>query len=236
MSSNERVLVFGATGAIGQAICTQLIAEGASVAGVTRHRAASHDDRISWFVWPNLEHPAPPSSLPPGLWTGVIWAQGVNANDNIHSIDMAEHQAMYAVNVLSIITTLQDLLRHEKLAADARLVIVSSIWQNIGRANKLSYMVTKSALAGLVRSLSIDLGMEGKLVNAILPGPLDTPMTRAALSSPQIDALEKMIPTHKLPALSDICNLASFLVSRRNVSTTGQFLTVDGGFTDAKIF
>ena len=235
-SPRPHVLVFGATGAIGQAIWSRLVADSADVVGVTRQNATSLDARIDWLIWPDLTDAARPPALPTRPFTGVIWAQGANANDSIRSVDVAAHKAIYDANVLSIIVTLQDLLSRGSLAADARLVVLSSIWQNVGRANKLSYMVTKSALAGLVRSLSIDLGPEGKLVNAILPGPLDTPMTRAALSPRQIADIETITPTRKLPAMSDICNLATFLVSSQNVSTTGQFFTVDGGFSDAKFF
>lgn len=190
---------------------------------------------MNWVVWPDLQDPSgQPASLQ-GVFTGVIWAHGANATDNIRSVNIADHQAMYGANVLSIIVTLQALLNSGRLASDARLLILSSIWQNIGRPDKLSYMVTKSALAGLVRSLSIDLGPEGKRVNAILPGPLDTPMTRAALSPGQISAIENATPARGLPAVSDICALAGYLTSKQNISITGQFFTVDGGFSDAKI-
>jgi Dehydrogenases with different specificities (related to short-chain alcohol dehydrogenases) len=64
--------------------------------------------------------------------------------------------------------------------------VISSIWQNIARQNKLSYCVTKAALQGLIQSLMIDLGSAGHLVNAVLPGVLDTQMTRNNLLAEQL--------------------------------------------------
>jgi len=165
----------------------------------------------------------------------IIWAQGMNVNDNARSFDAELHRRVYDANVVYILASLKSVLDNDLLSSTARLVIISSIWQNIARSNKLTYGVTKSALLGLVQSLSLDLGAEGKLVNAVLPGALDTPMTRANLSAEQIGRLESMTPLGSLPALSDVCNLAGFLCSPENTGITGQFIAADRGFSHAKI-
>jgi NAD(P)-dependent dehydrogenase (short-subunit alcohol dehydrogenase family) len=121
------------------------------------------------------------------------------------------------------------------IADSARLCIISSIWQNIAKPNKLSYCITKSALQGLVQSLVVDLGGNGCLVNAVLPGALDTPMTRINLNETQLNALENMTPLGSLPTLNDVCNLVGFLCSQDNTGITGQFITADRGFTHARI-
>jgi hypothetical protein len=96
-------------------------------------------------------------------------------------------------------------------------------------------MVTKSALKGLVQSLTVDLGKKGYLVNAVLPGALDTPMTRANLSEKQINNLEMSTPLGCLATLDDVCNLSGFLCSTNNTGVTGQFIVADRGFSYAKI-
>ena len=113
--------------------------------------------------------------------------------------------------------------------------MISSIWQNLARQNKLSYCITKSALQGLVQSLTIDLGQFGYLINAVLPGALDTPMTRLNLDKKQLHKLEEMTPLGSLSTLADVCNLVGFLCSQNNTSITGQFIAVDGGFSYARI-
>jgi NAD(P)-dependent dehydrogenase (short-subunit alcohol dehydrogenase family) len=159
----------------------------------------------------------------------------MNINDNARSFNAQMHRRVYDANVVYILESLKVLLDENLLSAHARLLVISSVWQNIARSNKLSYGVTKSALLGLVQSTSLDLGAEGKLINAVLPGALDTPMTRANLSSDQIGRLEAMTPLGTLPALSDVCNLAGFLCSPENTGITGQFIAADRGFSNAKI-
>jgi NAD(P)-dependent dehydrogenase (short-subunit alcohol dehydrogenase family) len=131
--------------------------------------------------------------------------------------------------------TLHALLSLDLLSKPARLCIISSIWQNIARQNKLSYTVSKSALQGLIQSLAIDLGTEGHLVNAVLPGALDTPMTRSNLNAEQIIRLESLTPIGKLPSLDDVTNMVGFLCSPDNTGITGQFIAADRGFSYARI-
>ena len=86
----------------------------------------------------------------------------------------------------------------ERLAGGARLCVISSIWQTSARPNKLSYMVSKAALQGLVLSAATDLAERGILVNAVLPGALDTPMTRQNLTAEQIDRIAGMTKFDRL--------------------------------------
>ena len=230
-------LVFGATGAIGQEICRRLIADGFVVYGVSRSEAGVPDlppEEFHHICW-NLDAPAQSlaqKKLP--KLGAVIWAQGANFNDSIYDFDARRHIELYEANVIYILDSLRQLLDARLVSSGARLCVISSIWQDIARQKKLSYCVTKSALAGLVRSLAIDLGHKKICVNAVLPGPLDTPMTRANLSKDQIEKLEDSMPLQSLPALDDVSALVEFLCSDRNSGITGQFIAADRGYSDAR--
>jgi 3-oxoacyl-[acyl-carrier protein] reductase len=230
------VAVFGATGAIGQAICRWYQERGHHVVAVGRAGAPpSGTEGTQWISW-DIGHPDRfPEALQSRKLNAAVWAQGVNFNDSIYSFQIDEHQRIYNANVVFVLASLQALLKHDLLAPSARLCIISSIWQNIAKQNKMSYAITKSALQGLVQSLSIDLGSAGTLVNAVLPGALDTPMTRANLNSEQIERLEQMSPLGTLPSLDDVCNLVGFLCSEANTGITGQFVAADRGFSHARI-
>jgi NAD(P)-dependent dehydrogenase (short-subunit alcohol dehydrogenase family) len=165
----------------------------------------------------------------------VIWAQGSNCADNIRQFDVRRHLGLYEANVLFILESLKQLLDADALASSARMCVISSIWQELARQDKLSYCVTKSALSGLVRSIAVDLGRDGHLINAILPGPIDTPMTRSNLSDQQIGDLTQATPIGRLAGLTELCEMAEFLCSTRNSGITGQFIRVDGGYSDARI-
>jgi len=229
------VLVFGATGAIGSSICKWFAAKGYKVIAVSRAEGnASSDSKITWMVWNNDENAFP--LIEKNSIHAVIWAQGTNFSDDIYSLNLSEHQSMYEANVIYIISSLQALLKKELLAPLARLCVISSIWQNLAKQNKLSYCITKSALQGMVQSLAIDLGRTGYIINAVLPGALDTPMTRENLNTDQLRTLEQMTPLGSLPDLSDVCNLVGFLCSPDNTGITGQFISADRGFSNARIF
>lgn len=143
---------------------------------------------------------------------------------------------MYEANVLFVLASLNALLSRQRLiAGGARLCLISSMWQNIARQNKLSYCITKAALNGLVLSASIDLARAGHVINAVLPGALDTPMTRANLSEEQIQRLEAATPGGRLAGVGDVAAAVEFCCSTAHRAITGQFITVDKGFSYARI-
>ena len=170
-----------------------------------------------------------------GPFDAVCWAQGKNCNDSIFNFDTEVHKSMYEANVLYILKSLSYLLQNNLLKKPAKLCILSSIWQDISRQDKLSYGVTKSAIRGLVLSLANDLGEEGHLVNAVLPGALDTSMTRSNLTESQLAKIVEGTQFGRLPSLSDVANTVHFLCSEENTGLTGQFIKVDLGFSDVRI-
>lgn len=233
-----RIAVFGASGAIGTALCQQLTRKGWQVLAFSRRGSApdpASEGGLPCLGWD--AHPAPETrdALAAAPVDAVVWAQGQNCRDSILDFDEATHTALYEANVLYILRTLRQLLDNSWLSPRARLCVVSSVWQDVARPDKLSYCVSKSALRGLVQSVSVDLGPRGVLINAVLPGAIDTPMTRAQLSREQIDQLCSMTPTGQLPNLADVCETVAFLCSPSNTSVTGQFVAVDGGFSHAKV-
>jgi 3-oxoacyl-[acyl-carrier protein] reductase len=230
------VAVFGATGAIGQAICRWYQKRGHHVVAVGRATSAPPGaEGMQWVGWDIGQPDRFPEILQSRKLNALVWAQGINFNDDIYSFDISEHERIYAANVVFVLASLQMLLKDDLLAPAARLCVISSIWQNVAKQKKMSYAITKSALQGLVQSLSIDLGSSGILVNAVLPGALDTPMTRANLNADQISRLEHMSPLGTLPSLDDVCNLVGFLCSEANTGITGQFVAADRGFSHARI-
>jgi NAD(P)-dependent dehydrogenase (short-subunit alcohol dehydrogenase family) len=230
-SSPRTALIFGASGAIGGEIAACLAKGGLSVIGVGRgaHNSSSYPAQLMhWSLGQrfSIEDFGDLKKL-----DAVVWAQGANYNDTIADFDRGRHLEMYEANVVYIMESLRQLLDLGLISAGARLCVISSIWQEIARQNKLSYTVTKSALRGLVQSLAIDLGAKNILVNAVLPGALDTPMTRVNLSAQQIEKLESETPLKTLPQFEDVCELVAFLCSPKNTGLTGQFIAADRGYS-----
>ena len=229
-AAKQKLLLMGASGAIGRAVRENFMARSWDVIGVTRGKV-SEACQVSWNPLDNSSNM--PNEL--GPFDAVCWAQGKNANDSIYNFDGTLHLEMYEANVVYVLSSLNYLLKYNLLTKPARLCVISSIWQEISRQNKLSYGVTKSALKGLVLSLANDMGVDGHLINAILPGALDTPMTHQNLSGEQLNKLIKATQFLRLPNLEDVANTAYYLCSPENTGVTGQFIKVDLGYSDVRI-
>jgi len=131
-------------------------------------------------------------------------------------------------------SSLQALLAGGRLREGCRLVVVSSIWQLESRPGKFSYTVSKAALQGLVKSCALDLGQHGIVINAVLPGVVDTPMTGPHLSTEQIASITAQSALGRLPQPADNAAAVGFLASPANRAITGQFLTLHAGFIGLK--
>lgn len=235
---NYRLLVFGGSGAIGSAVAQAAIARGWNVVAATRQSQTPTGDELPGGViptWITVDPFAAEMNVKQlqseGPYSAVCWAQGTNINDNILTVNAERHLEVYKANCLFILTTLQAMIELDLLVKPARLCVISSIWQNIARQNKLSYCITKAALQGLVLSASTDLGVDGHLMNAVLPGALDTPMTRNNLESHQIDRLSRATMFNRLPSLNDVVSATLYLCSPENTGITGQFIAADLGMS-----
>lgn len=236
MSQPWRLLVFGATGAVGGTIVSHACQAGWEVIGASRGFAANVDGRYEHLQYDPLAEDGEAILAGQRPFNAVCFAQGANCSDAVGSLDVNQHMELYRANCLSVVVALSALVRACLLSKDgARIVVISSIWQERARANKLSYTMTKAAIGGLVRSASVDLGAAGHLVNAVLPGVLDTPMTRAQLSADQIAAVSAKTTLSRLPDLATLADTALFLCSANNRSINGQSLAVDLGMINASL-
>lgn len=226
----SRILVFGGRGAIGSAVRARFLQRGWQVT------ATSRQPTDGWIVCDPAHGITNETMLDAAApYAAVCWAQGANRSDSVFDVDPKKHAALYQANCLFVLETLKLLLERELLAPAARLVVISSIWQNIARQNKLSYIMTKAAIGGLVQSASVDLAPRGIFINAVLPSAIDTPMTAANLSPEQLQRLAGSTGFNRLVSLDDVVAAVEFLASDQNTGMTGQSLTVDLGFSHARL-
>ena len=233
---DQKLLLFGAGGAIGRQIEGKFVAEGWNIVSTGRHASPESNNKTVWLQTDALASEFDGSVFDKHApFTAVCWAQGANLNDSAYDVNLEKHMELYRANCLFILAGLQKLLARKLLAPASRLCVISSIWQNIARQNKLSYCMTKAALQGLVLSAAADLAVDGHLINAVLPGVLDTPMTRRNLSAEQIDQTVSATKFNRLPALDDVANLVFYLCSPHNTGITGQFIASDLGFSNVRL-
>ncbi len=218
-SSAPTALVVGGFGALGGAVAAALEADGFSVLRSSRTARPGGVvlDEEGTAALPALD--------------AVVWAHGVNVNDRAEQHDAGELARVLDVNVRLVAAQLQTLVASDRLTPGARIVIISSIWQELARSGKFSYTVSKAAVGGLVRAAALDLADRGILVNGVLPGVVDTPMTRAMLSEAQIATVEGATPGGRMVTPQDVAAVVGFLVSARNTGLSGQSVVVDRGYS-----
>lgn len=219
----QTALVIGGFGALGSAVSSQLVIDGFTVLRSSRSVRQEAPDAVVFAD--DIDTDALP------VLDAVVWAHGINVNDSAAAFIDDDLDRLLHVNVTVIARGLRDLLAAGRLAAGARVVVLSSIWQDIARSDKYSYTISKAAVGGLVRAAAMDLAPRGILVNAVLPGVVDTPMTRSMLSAEQIERVESATPAGRIVGPDDVANVVGYLASRRNTAVTGQSLTVDLGFS-----
>jgi NAD(P)-dependent dehydrogenase (short-subunit alcohol dehydrogenase family) len=222
-----KLLIFGGTGVLGAAIAAKYETNGYQVTYGVR----TITNPANQFQLPLSDGPVP-DLLKGELFDTVIFAQGANNNDSVINHSSDDLNRLFEANVSFISTTTQALVGHNLIKHKAKIVILSSFWEQITRGEKMSYTVTKAAVGGLVRSMAVDLGnAKGILVNGLLPGVVDSPMARGLLKPEQIENVQWQTPGHKMIIPTDVANAAYLLGCEDNTAISGQSVFVDYGFT-----
>jgi 3-oxoacyl-[acyl-carrier protein] reductase len=229
------LLIFGSTGALGSAISEKFKAQGYQITYAVRAPISDSNH----FILPiaNLNKPSDlPKQLSEKVFDAVVFAQGMNTNDSAINYQDEMLQDLFAANVSFILENIRTLMKFELIKNGAKIVIISSLWEQLTRQEKMSYTVTKAAVGGLVRSLAVDLGKaKGILVNGILPGVVETPMSRGLLTDAQINNIQNQTPTNKLVQPVDVANAIYLLACEENTAISGQSIFVDYGFSIARV-
>jgi NAD(P)-dependent dehydrogenase (short-subunit alcohol dehydrogenase family) len=96
-----------------------------------------------------------------------------------------------------------------------------------------AYTASKGAIIALTKSLAVQFGPKGVRVNAICPGPIETPLLTEWLLREPAEKAKRInrIPMGRFGRPSDIVNLALYLASDESTWTNGAAIVVDGGIT-----
>ena len=144
---------------------------------------------------------------------------------------------VFKVNVRGMVSTIKHAL--PALQHGSAIVAIGSINSWRGDPNLASYVASKHAVLGLVRSAALDLGKRGIRVNAIGPGPVATDallarMTRREqlLGIPVDEALKNMArqtALGRMATINEVAGAALFLASELSSGITGHLVPVDAG-------
>jgi NAD(P)-dependent dehydrogenase (short-subunit alcohol dehydrogenase family) len=163
----------------------------------------------------------------------VLFANaGIGEFAPLGSITESNFDKTFSVNVKGILFTVQKAL---PLFQDGgSIILTASTAGSKGVVGFSVYSATKAAIRSFARSWTVDLKQRNIRVNAISPGPIDTPGLRGLLQSqPQGEQLKNFllstVPQGRMGSPEEVAKVVSFLASNDSSYLTGTELFVDGG-------
>lgn len=223
-----RVVVTGAASGIGRRAAERLQESGAQVVGIDIAETETPFTLVNADVASEQEVVAAmarAAALLGGL-DAIVNAAGTGRPTRLEFFDTAVFDYLMAVNTRGPAVVAREALRY--FGGRGRIVNIASEMAYAGRAGSSIYCATKSALLSMTRCWAKELA-PGILVNAIAPGPIDTPLLGFSSLSPEQQALERSNPLGRIGTVDEVAEAALFLLNPRTGFITGQCISVDGG-------
>ncbi|WP_157017766.1 SDR family NAD(P)-dependent oxidoreductase [Mesorhizobium xinjiangense] len=113
------------------------------------------------------------------------------------------------------------------------IVHISSISGLCGNKGRSAYGASKGGINTLTMVMANELGPHGIRVNAVAPGPIDTPLARKVHTEDVREQWHKRVPLRRYGSTAEVAGAIAFLMSDDASYVNGQVLAVDGGFVNA---
>jgi len=235
-------LVTGASQGIGLACAVSLARQGAAVALAARNQQkldelaqqiSTAGGKAATFVIDVAEEEQIKSGIKAALAHFgkidiLVNNAGITRDQLVMRMKRADWDAVLSTNLTSAYLTIQQVIGSMLRQRWGRIINVSSIFGQTGKAGQANYAASKAGLIGLTMAMAREVASRNITVNAVAPGFIETSMT-AALSEEFKQNAVKMIPLGRVGTPEDVANAVSFLASDEASYITGHVLNVNGG-------
>ena len=237
------VIVTGASRGIGAEVARGVVAQGGGVVLVARSEGALDElagslggpvRTVAGDVADTLtaaEALDAAEAIGGSLW-GLVNNAGINPFYHpVTDTPLSEWDEILRVNVLGAAAMARAVGREMAAAGGGRIVNLSSIAGLTGLPNIGPYNASKAALDALTRTLAVELGPAGVLVNSVAPGTILTEMVEGLMTAnPALrEKLVQKAPLGRLGAVAEAAWPIVFLLTDAASFITGQTIVVDGG-------
>ncbi len=238
--SGRKAIVTGGASGIGEAIVKAYAREGAQVLVVDLPDSAVSQNFAEVDGVTPLEQDITEKDAPQNIVSAAMAAMGgfdvlvnnagISMPDSVEGDGEELWEKTMAINVTSMFRITRAALPELKKSDTGRIINLGSIMSDMGGPNLFVYGTSKHAVAGMTKSMAVDLGQYGITVNYLQPGAVVT-----ALSAPYFEDddfrnywIEKA-PVGRLGQPEDVAHAAVFLAQKESQFISGLGLNVDGG-------
>jgi len=240
-------IVTGGNGGIGLGMARGLVAAGATVVVAARDRAKSEAAVAalniaaarSVFIPLDVADPVSGRALVHqtvdrcGRLDILVNNAGMSIRKPPQDYAIEEWQRVLDTNLTGALACCQAAYPHMKEQGGGKIINIGSMFSLFGAAYAAAYSASKGALVQLTKSLAVAWAPDNIQVNAVLPGWIDTELTRDARR--QVSGLNERIlrrtPAGRWGVPEDLAGIAVFLAAPASDFVTGTAIPVDGGFS-----
>ncbi|MDN7242846.1 glucose 1-dehydrogenase [Planococcus sp. N028] len=150
--------------------------------------------------------------------------------------DIQEIEQIVGINLLGALYGLRYVADVMVKNGGGSIVNTASSAGVIGQDSVVTYAATKHGIVGMTKSLVAEYAKDGLRVNAIAPGPTETPMVKTFFeNNPEMKAnAEAGIPQKRLGTPEEVAEVVAFLLTSKAQYINGDTIRIDGGFTNTK--
>jgi len=244
---NKTVLVTASTRGIGYAIAKQCAAEGATVYMAARNIALAKEkaDELckmgykAKYVYNDADNEASfrdmVSTVAENEGRIDVLINNFGGSDPTKDLDFAHTDTETFIstvnrNLRSVFIASQEAAKHMALNGGGSIINISSVGGIVPDISQVSYGTSKAAINYLTKLIAVQEAKNNIRCNAILPGMTATEAVEKKLTGAFKELFMKHIPLKRMGLPEEIAYAAVYLASDESAYTTGQILTVSGGF------
>ncbi|MCF3936695.1 SDR family oxidoreductase [Acuticoccus sp. M5D2P5] len=247
---NGVILVTGGASGIGLAVARTLLTRGHRVAIADREAGAlttaeadlAAGEAARFLELDVADEPAIVAAIAElsreGPIAGLVNSAGIAREIPALETSLSVFRDILEVNLIGAFAVSREVAKAmvaEK--AGGSIVNIASVSGEVGNEGRVAYGASKGGVITMTKVMAVELAEHGIRVNAVAPGPIETPLA-ARVHTPAIrERWHRVVPQRRYGAPEDVANAIAFLLDGdQSGYITGQTLDVDGGFTIAGIF
>jgi 3-oxoacyl-[acyl-carrier protein] reductase len=231
MTTPRTVLITGGNRGIGRAIAEEFLAQGHRVAVTARSgegpvgsltvRADVTDAAAVDAAFSQVEAELGPVEV-------IVANAGITRDMLLLRMTEDDFDAVVDTNLGGAFRVVKRASKGMLKARFGRVILISSVVGLFGSAGQVNYSASKSALIGMARSLTRELGARGITANVVAPGFIETDMT-AELAAEQQAQYLKTIPAGRYGRPDEVAKAVAWLASDDAAYISGAVIPIDGG-------